>query len=283
MSRDIVPGDVVHLRVGDVVPADLRLLEAHELECDESVLTGESQAAAKTAEAQPPGDSPLDLPSCAFMGTLVRGGDGRGVVVRTGSRTAFGAIALRLGERQGQTSFQQGLQAFSRLLATVTAVLAGSIFVINAALGRSLLQSALFALAIAVGLTPQLLPAIVTVSLATGARRLARRRVIVKRLVCIEDLGNVQVLFTDKTGTLTEGHISFTQALDWHGQAERPRPRARPGLQRQDRQRARPRALGRLAAAQGDGDSAGPRSTGCRSTTSGSSPRSWSTRRRDGC
>jgi Mg2+-importing ATPase len=217
---EIVPGDLVHLRVGDVVPADLRLLEAHDLECDESVLTGESQVAAKTADAHAPGESPLDLPSCAFMGTLVRAGDGRGLVVRTGSRSAFGAIALRLGARQAQTSFQQGLQAFSRLLATVTALLAGSIFVINAALGRSLLQSALFALAIAVGLTPQLLPAIVTVSLATGARRLARRQVIVKRLVCIEDLGNVQVLFTDKTGTLTEGHISFTQPLDWQGKPD---------------------------------------------------------------
>src|SRR5207247_3732260 len=96
-------------------------------------------------------------------------------------------------------------------------LLAGSIFVINAGLGRSLLQSALFALAIAVGLTPQLLPAIVTVSLATGARRLARRQVIVKRLVCIEDLGNVEVLFTDKTGTLTEGHISFLKPLDARG------------------------------------------------------------------
>ncbi len=217
---EIVPGDLVHLRVGDVVPADLRLLEAHELECDESVLTGESQVAAKTADAHPPGESPLDLPSCAFMGTLVRGGDGHGLVVRTGSRTAFGAIALRLGERQTQTSFQAGLQEFSRLLATVTAILAGSIFVINAVLGRSLLQSALFALAIAVGLTPQLLPAIVTVSLATGARRLAKRQVIVKRLVCIEDLGNVDVLFTDKTGTLTEGHISFTQPLDWRGKPD---------------------------------------------------------------
>jgi P-type Mg2+ transporter len=214
---EIVPGDLVHLRVGDVVPADLRLIDVHDLECDESVLTGESQAAAKTADAQPPGESSLDLPSCAFMGTVVRSGDGRGLVVPTGARTAFGTIALRLAERQGQTSFQQGLQQFSRLLATVTALLAGSIFLINAALGRSLLQSALFALAIAVGLTPQLLPAIVTVSLATGARRLARRKVIVKRLVCIEDLGNVRVLFTDKTGTLTEGHISFTHALDPNG------------------------------------------------------------------
>ena len=213
----LVPGDVVHLRVGDVIPADLRLLEVHELECDESVLTGESRATQKRAEARPPGDSPLDLPSCAFMGTLVSGGDGRGVVVRTGSRTAFGAIAVRLGEQQGQTAFQQGLQDYSRLLAIVTGVLAGSIFLINAAIGRSILQSALFALAIAVGLTPQLLPAIVTISLSTGARRLAKKRVIVKRLVAIEDLGNVQVLFTDKTGTLTEGQISFTQALDATG------------------------------------------------------------------
>ncbi|MGZ4426227.1 MAG: magnesium-translocating P-type ATPase [Gaiellaceae bacterium] len=217
----LVPGDVVHLRVGDVIPADLRLLEVHELECDESVLTGESRAADKTAEAQPPGDSPLDLRSCVFMGTLVSGGGGRGVVVRTGSRTAFGAIAVRLGERQGVTAFQQGLQDFSRLLATVTAVLAGSIFLINAALGRSILQSALFALAIAVGLTPQLLPAIVTVSLSTGARRLAKKSVIVKRLVAIEDLGNVQVLFTDKTGTLTQGQISFTQALGGTGKPDK--------------------------------------------------------------
>ena len=216
----LVPGDVVHLKVGDVVPADLRLLEVHELDCDESVLTGESRAAEKSAEAQPSGDSPLDLRSCAFMGTLVSAGGGLGIVVRTGSRTAFGAIAAGLGERQGQTAFQQGLQEFSRLLATVTAVLAGSIFVINALLGRSILESALFALAIAVGLTPQLLPAIVTVSLSTGARRLAKKRVIVKRLVAIEDLGNVQVLFTDKTGTLTRGRISFTQALDSSGKPD---------------------------------------------------------------
>jgi Mg2+-importing ATPase len=217
---ELVPGDVVHLRVGDVVPADLRLLEAHELECDESVLTGESQAAAKTVDAQPAGDSSVESASCAFMGTLVRGGDGRGLVVRTGASTAFGRIALRLGARHEQTAFQRGLQDFARMLVIITAILAGSIFVINVALGRSILQSALFALAIAVGLTPQLLPAIVTVSLATGARRLAQRNVIVKRLVCIEDLGNIDVLFTDKTGTLTEGHISFEKPLDAYGHVD---------------------------------------------------------------
>jgi Mg2+-importing ATPase len=210
---ELVPGDLVRLRVGDIVPADLRLLETDDLECDESVLTGESGAAPKTA-APGRGDSALDVPSCVFMGTVVHSGDGRAVVVETGPRTAFGRIALRLGERHEQTAFQRGLQSYSRMLVIITGLLASSIFVINALLGRSLLQSLLFSLAIAVGMTPQLLPAIVTVSLATGARRLAKQSVVVKRLVAIEDLGNVEVLFTDKTGTLTEGRIRFEQALD---------------------------------------------------------------------
>ena len=213
---ELVPGDLVRLRVGDIVPADLRLIETNGLECEESVLTGESAAAAKTA-APGRGDSPLDLPSCAFMGTVVHSGEGRAVVVQTGSRTEFGRIALRLGERHEQTAFQRGLQNYSRMLVIITGLLASSIFVINALLGRPLLQSLLFSLAIAVGLTPQLLPAIVTVSLATGARRLAEQSVVVKRLVAIEDLGNVEVLFTDKTGTLTEGRVTLEQALDPSG------------------------------------------------------------------
>jgi Mg2+-importing ATPase len=213
---ELVPGDVVRLGVGDVVPADLRLLEADGLECDEAVLTGESVAEPKTAKPVPAA-SPLDLPSCALMGTVVHAGTGLGVVVRTGPRTAFGQIATRLGQRHEQTAFQRGLRDFSVLLVRITAILAVSIFVINAALGRSLLESGLFALAIAVGLTPQLLPAIVTISLSTGARRLARVRVVVKRLVAIEDLGNIQVLCTDKTGTLTEGRIRFEEALDAAG------------------------------------------------------------------
>ena len=216
---ELVSGDVVRLRLGDVVPADMRLLEVSGLECDEGVLTGESAAAEKTV-APSHSDSPLDLASCAFMGTVVHSGDGRAVVVQTGSRTAFGGIALRLGERQEQTAFQRGLRDFSRMLVIITGLLAGSVFVINVVLGRPLLESMLFSLAIAVGLTPQLLPAIVTVSLATGARRLAKRSVVVKRLVSIEDLGNITVLFTDKTGTLTEGHIAFEQALDATGKPD---------------------------------------------------------------
>jgi Mg2+-importing ATPase len=215
---ELVPGDVVQVAVGDVVPADLRLLYTEGLECDEAVLTGESLPAEKRSDQTEAPESSLDLASCVFMGTIVREGSGVGVVVSTGGRTEFGAIALQLGERQPQTAFQLGLRDFSLLLVRVTVVLAGSILVINVVLGRSLLGSVLFALAIAVGLTPQLLPAIVTISLSTGAKRLAERKVVVKRLVSIEDLGNIVVLFTDKTGTLTEGSITFAAALDADGE-----------------------------------------------------------------
>jgi Mg2+-importing ATPase len=214
---ELVPGDVVTLNVGDIVPADMRLLQVQTLECDEAVLTGESMTRAKTAAATPASDAPLKLPSCAYMGTVVQAGAGRGVVVATGVRTVFGQVAQSLGRRPPETAFQRGLRDFSVLLLWVTFALTGSIFVLNTLLGRPLLEAALFSLAVAVGLTPQLLPAIVTISLSVGARNLARRSVVVKRLVSIEDLGNIQVLFTDKTGTLTEGRINFQAALDPSG------------------------------------------------------------------
>ncbi len=215
---ELVPGDVVELSVGDVVPADLRLLRADRLECDESVLTGESLPAEKQASAIAAPESPLALPSGALMGTVVQAGSGVGVVVQTGRDTEFGAIAARLGERQPQTTFQAGLRNFSLMLVRVTMVLAGTILVVNLVLGHPAITSILFALSIAIGLTPQLLPAIVTVSLSTGARRLAKRKVVVKRLVAIEDLGDIDVFFTDKTGTLTQGQITFSAALDPTGQ-----------------------------------------------------------------
>ncbi len=217
---EVVPGDVVRVGVGDVVPADLRLLEAQGLECDESVLTGESAPAEKNVEPVTKPESPLELPSCAFMGTVVRAGSGVGVVVQTGGRAEFGKIATKLGERQPQTAFQLGLRDFSILLVRFAGALSVTILVVNLALGRPVIQSLLFALSISIGLTPQLLPAIVSVSLSTGARRLAQRKVIVKRLVAIEDFGNIDVFFTDKTGTLTEGRISFAAALDATGAAD---------------------------------------------------------------
>jgi Mg2+-importing ATPase len=213
---ELVPGDIVGLEVGDIVPADLRLLDAQALACDEAMLTGESVPADKTVAVATEG-GPLGLSSCALMGTVVRAGTGRGVIVRTGPATQVGRIASRLGGRAPETAFQQGLRAFSGLLVWITTIVTTVVFVVNAIVRHSLFESLLFALAIAVSLTPQLLPAIVTVSLATGARRMAARSVLVKRLVSIEDLGNMVVLFTDKTGTLTEGRTAFAAALGLTG------------------------------------------------------------------
>ncbi len=210
---DLVPGDIVHVGVGDIVPADLRLIDSQALECDEAVLTGESMPVAKTAVA---GTDDC----CALMGTVVRSGAATGIVARTGTSTDFGRIAAGLADRQPRTAFQIGLNDFSLLLVRVAGALCCAILAINVVLHHGLLDALLFALAIAIGITPQLLPAIVTVSLSTGARRLTKKRVLVKRLVAIEDLGNIEVLFTDKTGTLTEGHIAFTGGIAPNGQAD---------------------------------------------------------------
>jgi Mg2+-importing ATPase len=210
---DLVPGDIVKLTLGSVVPADLRLLDCNNLLCDESILTGESNPSEKDPSAVPASAALAQMTSCAFMGTVVQSGAGTGVVVATGGRAEFGRIALGLGERQPQTEFQSGLKKFSFLLLEVAIALTAVIFVANLLLRRPPLDSLLFSLAIAVGITPQLLPAVVSTCLAAGTRQLARRKVLVKRLVCIEDLGDMDVLVTDKTGTLTEGAISFSESL----------------------------------------------------------------------
>ena len=216
-ATKLVPGDVVSLGLGAIVPADLRIVSEKDLECDESILTGESLPVEKSAHPAASA-TPKDGPSPAlFMGTVVHRGSAQAVVVSTGAGTRFGAIALGLGERHAPTEFQVGLTKFSGLLAKVAGTLSVAILVINIALGRPLIDAVLFSLAIAVGITPQLLPAVVSTSLATGAHRLAERKVLVKRLVSIEDLGDIDVLFSDKTGTLTEGKITFERAIDPSG------------------------------------------------------------------
>jgi Mg2+-importing ATPase len=215
----LVPGDIVDLQLGQVVPADVRLLATAGMECDESVLTGESMPAEKATPPVPAGTALADLSCCALMGTVVQAGSGTGVVVATGGRAEFGRIALGLAEHQPETEFQLGLRRFSMLLVQVAGVLTSAIFVINVALHKPVIDALLFSLAIAVGISPQLLPAVVSTSLAAGAARLARRKVLVKRLVCIEDLGDIDVLFTDKTGTLTEGRISFMRSVGPDAQA----------------------------------------------------------------
>ncbi|MFN8227479.1 MAG: magnesium-translocating P-type ATPase [Mycobacterium sp.] len=216
---DLVPGDVIRLTLGEAVPADVRLLEAQGLECNESLLTGESAAAVKSVEPVPPGTPLAECSDLAFMGTIVSSGEGTAVVYATGSGAEFGKIAAGLGTTPPETDFQAGLRKFSYLLLYVAITLTVLILVTNLLLRRPIIESVLFALAIAVGITPQLLPAVVSSSLAAGSRQLARRKVLVKRLVCIEDLGDIDVLITDKTGTLTEGHISFVDAVDPAGTA----------------------------------------------------------------
>jgi len=214
--KQLVPGDVVALHIGQIVPADIRLLVANQLECDESLLTGESMPVAKSTLPITPGPD-VPLSSCVSMGTIVHAGSGSGIVVRTGASTDFGQIAKGLDSKAPPTAFEAGLAGFSKMLAIIAGVVAALAFLINIALGRTLLESMMFSLAIAVGMTPEMMPAVVSVSLSAGSRALAKKRVLVKRLDAIEDLGNIQTLFTDKTGTLTEGKITFKVALDSSG------------------------------------------------------------------
>jgi len=207
-ARELVPGDLVSLYVGDIVPADLRIVECKNLQSDESVLTGESFPIEKTSEGlnlQQP--TPQQLTNYQFMGTVVVNGSGRGVVVSTGKNTEFGAISRSLARSHPETEFQKGIRKYGNMLLSLTLALAIGIFGLNAIKGRPIIDALLFALAVAIGLVPELMPAIVTISLSQGAQRMAKVRVVVKRLVSIEDFGNMDVLCTDKTGTLTEGKI----------------------------------------------------------------------------
>ena len=214
---NLVPGDVIRLTLGEVVPADVRLIDATGLECNESILTGESTGSEKSPQPVPAGAELADSADVAFMGTVVNAGAGIGVVYATGKNAEFGRIAAGLGERQPETEFQVGLRRFSYLLLQVAVALTVLILVSNLLLRKPVIDSVLFSLAIAVGITPQLLPAVVSASLATGSRRLAKLKVLVKRLVCIEDLGDIDILITDKTGTLTEGRISLVDTVNSAG------------------------------------------------------------------
>ena len=217
---ELVPGDVVALRIGALVPADLRLLDVDQCECDEGILTGESMPVVKSVSA-------VTGRVTGPAGVCLHGNDrSRGIGARCGgadgSRTAFGQIAAGLSERQGQTAFEVGLSRFSRFLFGVAALLTAFIFIVNVALSRPLIEALLFSLAIAVGIAPEMMPAIVTVSLSSGSKALAAKKVLVKRLVAIEDLGNIEILFTDKTGTLTEGLITYERGIDPAGHVSDP-------------------------------------------------------------
>jgi Mg2+-importing ATPase len=209
-SKLLVPGDLVSVYVGDLVPADVRIVKLKDLETNEATFTGESFPVEKTAnkiDIQNP--TPQELTNYLFMGSVVVHGSAQGVVVSTGKNSKLGSISGSLTRSHPETEFQKGVKSYGNMLLGFTLVLAVSIFSVNAAIGHDLVWSLTFSLAIAVGLVPELMPAIVTISLSQGARRMSNVKVIVKRLVSIEDFGNMAVLCTDKTGTLTEGKIAL--------------------------------------------------------------------------
>ena len=210
----LVPGDVLVLSAGNLIPADGRILEASDFLVSEASMTGESFPVEKQ-----PGVVPADAPlarrtNVVFLGASVRSGTARVLVVETGRRTAFGAIAARLRAREPETNFARGLRQFGYLLIRAMVVIVLFVLTVNLLLHRPLVESLLFSVALAVGLSPELLPAIVSVTLAAGARAMSKQGVIVRRLDAIENLGSMTVLCTDKTGTLTEGTIVLADATD---------------------------------------------------------------------
>jgi Mg2+-importing ATPase len=210
--EDVVPGDIAILSAGNILPGDCRLLESKDLYVEEAALTGESFPAEKK-EALLSLETPLaERINSLWMGTHVISGDARAVVVRTGAETEFGQISQRLRLKPAETEFEHGVRRFGYLLTEITFILVLLLFGFSVLTKRPVFDSFLFAVALAVGMIPELLPAIISINLAIGAERMARKRVIVKQLASIENFGSMDVLCSDKTGTLTEGTVNFLGA-----------------------------------------------------------------------
>ncbi len=212
-ADEVVPGDVVLLSAGSLIPADGVLLEGHDLFVNQAILTGETFPVEKTNAPVKADASLTERTNTVFMGTNVRSGTGTALVVQTGKGTAFGQIAARLRLRPPETEFERGIRHLGYLLTEVMFILVIGVFAFNVLNHQSPIDSLLFSVALAVGLTPQLLPAIININLARGSRSMAKKGVIVRRLSAIENFGSMDVLCTDKTGTLTEGVIKLDSAV----------------------------------------------------------------------
>lgn len=212
--RALVPGDLIRLAAGDRIPADARLLEARELHVQQAALTGESAPEEKNACEEPRGSVGAEAQHLVFLGTSVIAGTATAIVLATGNDTAFGDVAARLSERPPPTEFERGLAGFARLIMRTVIGLVLLVVLAGIAFHRPLLETLLFALALAVGLTPEFMPMITTVTLARGAMRMARHRVVVKHLAAIEDFGSMTVLLSDKTGTLTRNETEVFSSVD---------------------------------------------------------------------
>ena len=215
---ELVPGDIVRLSAGDMIPADVRLISANDLNVNQSALTGESMPQEKNSIAQTTNTEDMfGIENLCFMGANVISGYGTAVVIHTGAATSFGQLADKIVGVRGETSFDRGVAGFAGLMIRFIIVMAPLVFVINGLTKHNWLEALLFAVAVAVGLTPEMLPMIVTVNLARGAIVMARKRVIVKRLNAIQNFGAMDVLCTDKTGTLTQDRIIMKLHLDVQG------------------------------------------------------------------
>jgi len=215
--REVVPGDIFRLSAGDLVPADGRLVTARDLYVQQAALTGESLPTEKAATGAP-ASTKADAPNMVFLGTSVVSGTATAETVETGPRTAFGDISTRLAARPEETTFDKGLRNFSQLIARTVVFLVLFLIVVSIGRHRDPLQSLMFAVALAVGLTPEFLPMITSVTLSKGAVAMARKKVIVKHLSSIQNLGSLDVLCSDKTGTLTAGTMSLDRSLDPFGE-----------------------------------------------------------------
>ncbi|NIF19256.1 magnesium-translocating P-type ATPase [Pantoea sp. Cy-639] len=229
--NELVAGDIVQLAAGDMIPADIRLIESRDLFISQAVLTGEAlpvekydtlgHVAQKSADDSAGGESSLlDLPNIGFMGTNVVSGRARAVVVATGKRTYFGSLAKAIAGSRSQTAFDRGVNSVSSLLIRFMLVMVPVVFVLNGVVKGDWSDALLFALAVAVGLTPEMLPMIVSANLAKGAVAMARRKVVVKRLNAIQNFGSMDVLCTDKTGTLTQDRIILEHHVDLAGRTD---------------------------------------------------------------
>ena len=214
----LVPGDIIRLAAGDMVPADVRVLTAKDLFLNQAALTGESHPVEKKADPAPTNvDNPLDLPNLCFLGSNVESGTASAVVIHTGKRTYFGSLAASIVGQRQLTSFDKGINKFTWLMISLMAIMVPAVFLINGLSKHNWLEAFLFAMAVAVGLTPEMLPMIVSVNLSKGALSMSRKKVIVKRLNAIQNFGAMDVLCTDKTGTITQGKIVLEKHLDVHG------------------------------------------------------------------
>lgn len=214
----LVPGDIIRLGAGDMVPADVRILFAKDLFLNQAVLTGESMPIEKSSgECLVVDANRSDAANICFMGSNVESGTGTAMVVNTGDKTTLGSLATHITSQEEPTSFDKGINSFTWLMIRFILVMVPAVFLINGLGRHNWLEAFLFALAVAVGLTPEMLPMIVTVNLSKGALAMSRKKVIVKRLNAIQNFGAMDVLCTDKTGTLTEGRIVLEQYLDVAG------------------------------------------------------------------